>query len=226
MSETRTHPASIQEKKGLIFVSKIASYVFHPVFMPLIMMLALYYFNPASFKSVETKTLTKWIMTVSLNTIFFPLVTVFLLKKLNFIDSIYLKTPKDRIIPLMGTMIFYFWVYMLFKNFDAHLTLRVLFLGNFWGIILIFLINIFKKISMHAAAAGGMIGIIIVAMIVSQVNLLFPLALAIIVAGIIGTSRLTLRAHTTGEIGLGYIMGIISQLAAYIYLTKLVNMFS
>ena len=78
---------------------------------------------------------------------------------------------------------------------------------------------------MHAAAAGGMIGILIVAMIVSRVNLFMPLMISLLIAGIIGSARLVLRAHTNGEIGLGYILGILAQLASYFYITRLINIF-
>ena len=85
-----------------------------------------------------------------------------------------MKDSKERIIPLMISMIFYFWTYWVFKNLDSVFILRVMLLGNFWGIILLFLINIFLKISMHAMAIGGMLGIIIVLMLLSPVNMNIP----------------------------------------------------
>jgi hypothetical protein len=80
------------------------------------------------------------------------------------------------------------------------------------------MINIFTKISMHTAAAGGMIGIIIVLMISSPANMVLPLFIAILIAGIIGTARLILGMHQKGDIWLGYIVGILVQLGAYVYM--------
>ena len=40
----------------------------------------------------------------------FPLVTVLLAKGLGFIDSVYLKTQRDRIIPYIACEIYYFWI--------------------------------------------------------------------------------------------------------------------
>jgi membrane-associated phospholipid phosphatase len=80
------------------------------------------------------------------------------------------------------------------------------------------MINIFTKISMHTAAAGGMIGIIIVLMIISPVNMVTPLFAALVIAGIIGSARLVVGAHQKGDVWLGYIIGILAQLCAYVYM--------
>lgn len=220
---------SLNHKKPLRVLANVVSVVCHPVFMPVIMTFVLYTINRVSFGNIDNNTFYSWLGILALNTIFFPLVTIFLLKRLQFIESIKLNTSKDRIVPLIATMIFYFWAYMVFKNMKppavAPQVLRIFLLGNFWGIIAIFMVNIFKKVSMHAAAAGGMIGLLIVVMIVSRVNLFMPMMISILIAGIIGSARLVLRAHTNGEIGLGYFLGIISQLAAYLYITRLINIF-
>lgn len=200
-------------------LSNIVSYIFHPVFMPLGMALVLHLLSPVSFTGVPPKQLTMWFLSIGLTTLFFPLFTIILLKGLNFIDSIHLRTAKERIIPLIATMIYYFWVTHVFNNIgNVPLILRVLMLGNFWGVIAVFMINIFTKISLHTTAAGGMIGIIIVLMMISPVNLVLPFFGAIIIAGMVGTARSVLGAHYPGDIWLGYIIGILVQLGAYWYL--------
>lgn len=130
-------------------------------------------------------------------------------------------TAKERTIPLMTSMIFYFWISHVFNSMPGvtvPLIFKVLFLGNLWGIVALFMVNIFTKISMHTAAAGGMIGIILVLMKLSPVNMTLPLFVAIAVAGVIGTARMILGAHQRGDIWLGYIIGILVQLGAYVYM--------
>ena len=63
-----------------------------------------------------------------------------------------------------------------------------------------------------------MIGILLVLMMTSPVNMTLPLFVAIAVAGIIGTARMILGAHQRGDIWLGYIIGILVQLGAYAYM--------
>ena len=211
-------PQPVQSKL-LRVLATIASYVFHPVFMPTVMTLALYKLAPVSFAGMDIRELKLWLFRIGLSTLFFPLFSVALMKALGFIESLHLHTTKDRIIPLIATMIFYFWAEHIAANIpNTPLILRVLLMGAYWGIIMVFLINIFMKISMHTTAAGGMIGILIVLMIISRVNMVIPLFIALAISGIIGTARMLLGAHRIWEIWLGYILGALVMLAAYLYL--------
>jgi membrane-associated phospholipid phosphatase len=54
---------------------------------------------------------------------------------------------------------------------------------------------------------GGMTGLIVYLIIHMQVNLEFYLIIAILVAGLVGTSRLILKAHKPFEIYSGFIIG-------------------
>lgn len=201
--------------------ASIVSYICHPVFMPLIMTVVLNMLSPGSFDAVSQKQLSTWYLSIGITAVFFPLITILLMKPLGFIDSLHMRTAKERTIPLMAVMTFYFWVSHVFNTMpdvNIPLVLKVLLLGNFWGIIVLFMINIFTKVSMHTSAAGGMIGIIIVLMITSPINLIAPFFAALVVAGIIGSARLVLGAHQRGDVWLGYVVGIVVQLAAYVYM--------
>lgn len=206
------------QSKTLMVFANIISYIFHPVFMPTVMAIVLYKLSPSNFAGVSSAAFGKMLLPIILNTLFFPLVAVGLIKGLGFIKSIKMEDPKDRIIPLIAIMIFYFWAYHVFKNIDSPLILRTLLLGSFWGIIGLFMINIFFKISMHTAAAGSVLGIMMVMVFTNPVNMTLPFFVALFIAGIIGTARLILNAHKTGEIWLGYILGVLVQVCAYWYL--------
>lgn len=225
MTETQSIPTTTQKhpSKVLRLLATIVSYICHPVFMPTVMAIVVYNLAPVSFKVISPDIFyKKWLLIIAFITIFFPLVTLLLMKGLGFVESIHLRTSKDRIIPLIATMIYYFWISHVFANIPGvPVILRVLLLGNFWGIILLFIANIFVKVSMHTCAAGAMVGILIVLMIISPVNMIMPLFIALVIAGFIGSARLMLGAHTRGDIWLGYIIGVIVQLGAYVYIQYL-----
>ncbi len=206
------------QSKTLRVLATIVSYVFHPVFMPTMMAIALYQLAPASFAGITPSNIGKILLPIVINTLLFPIVTTLLIKGVGFIDSIHMHNPKDRIIPLIGSMIFYFWAYNVAKNMQFPFLLRTLLLGGFWGVIAVFMINIFFKISMHTAAAGSVLGILLVLMFSSPINMAVPFFIALFIAGLVGTSRMILSAHRSGEIWLGYIVGILVQIAAYWYL--------
>ena len=216
--------------KYLQVLAHIISYICHPVFFPIVMAYALYKLSPADFMGVSPKQLGYWFLSITITAVFFPIFSILIMKPLGFINSYHMPTAKERTIPLMTIMIFYFWVSHVFNSMGIATVLtpnpgpvpplfyKVLLLGNFWGIIALFMVNIFTKISMHTAAAGGMIGIIIVMMIISPANMTVPLLVSIVIAGIVGTARMILGAHQRGDIWLGYIIGIVVQLCAYIYM--------
>lgn len=213
-------PTGAHHPKGRKFLASIVSYILHPVFLPSAMAAAICWLNLSAFAGITNHTKLYWLSIIAYLTIFFPLITLLIAWKLKFVESIYLKTQRDRIIPLIAIMIYYFWVYQVFKrHFNAPLILNVLFLGSFWGIILLFIGNIFFKVSMHTTAAGGMIGIMLILMFTGQVNFLIPFLIVLLVAGLIGTARMILNAHSPLEIWLGYFAGLIAQLGAYWFLT-------
>jgi hypothetical protein len=196
------------------------SYLFHPVFIPTIVVIAMYFLVPVSFKGITPDTAKLRLITVVMLTAFFPLFSVLLMKALGFIKSVYMYDPKDRIIPLIAIMIFYFWSQQVFSNLkDTPFIIKVWMLGLFWGVIVLFMISIFFKISMHTTAAGGMVGIMLVLLLTSTVNLMTAFFVSIVLAGVIGTARLLLGQHRQPEIWLGYIVGIIVQLAAWAYVS-------
>jgi hypothetical protein len=201
-------------------LATLISYIFHPVFMPVLLSVVLWRLMPADFAAIPQKTLIFRLISLSSTTIFFPLLTVALLKALGFLRSIHMRVSKDRIIPLIATMIFYFWAQQVFSHqLDTPKIINVLLLGSFWGIILLFIGSIFFKVSMHTTAAGGAIGIMTVLLFMSSFNMFAALLVTVVVGGIVGSARLVLREHTPAEIWMGYIIGFIVQLGAWAYLS-------
>ncbi|MES2703213.1 MAG: hypothetical protein V4649_11265 [Bacteroidota bacterium] len=204
--------------KALRVFATVISYVCHPVFVPLVMAIVLMKLSPESFSGVSAKQRGEWLLSIGFTTLFFPLFSVALMKPLGFISSFKMPTTKDRIIPLITSMIFYFWVYNVFNNVaGVPFIYKTFFLANFIGIIAVFMFNIFTKVSMHTAGAGTMVGILTVLMLINPAHMLLPLLVSIVVAAVIGFARLVLGEHTRGDVWLGYILGILPQLCVYWY---------
>jgi hypothetical protein len=76
--------------------------------------------------------------------------------------------------------------------------------------------NIYDKISMHAIGCGGMVGIFIIIMYSNTMLMTWPLSIALLITGIVCTSRLMVSDHTEKEIYMGLAVGLICQFAAAI----------
>ena len=95
--------------KVLHLISQVLSYVFHPLFIPTFAFIWTYERFPFEFSGITPNALFFRLIGVFWTTAFFPAFAVFLLWRLKFIASIHLKTQKERIIPYVISMFFYWW---------------------------------------------------------------------------------------------------------------------
>jgi len=148
--------------------------------------------------------------------IFFPALTVFLLKAIGFIDSIFLKTQKDRIIPIIASNLFFFWMYLVFRNQQEIPTILTSFtFGVFLASSFALLANIYIRISLHAIGVGGLLGLFLVITYTNPaIPVTLPLMASILLTGLICTSRMIVGKHTQAEIYFGIIIGLVSQILA------------
>lgn len=200
-------------------IAHVISVILHPIFVPLIGTWLIVVSHPFQFAGFSGKAMFGIYGSVVANTIVLTGFTVFILKQLHFIQSILLRTQRDRVIPYIATMTFYFWAFMVFKHLPAVPRIVTAFmLGNFLAVVLAFLSNLVIKISMHALGMGGLIGLLCCFFGDPNYNVAFPLTVVIIVAGIVCTARLILEEHSLKEIYWGILFGVFAQLfAAWIF---------
>lgn len=198
----------------LRLLAKFSSWIFHPIFVPLYVTWFLVYVHPSFFAGFSMESRNRVLMLIALNAVFFPLVTVLLLRALKFIDSIYLRTQRDRIIPYVASMTFFFWTQYVLREQTLIPRVLVSFMfGVFIASAASLIANIYQKVSMHTVGMGGLVGILVVIAWRNPESIPVPLAIATIIAGWIGTARLLVSDHTSSEIRLGYLIGFVCQLA-------------
>ena len=199
-------------------LAHLVSVVFHPLFIPFYVIGFLINFHPSYFSGFSFYSKFEIMRSVFVNTIIFPAFALLVMKGLGFIKSILLHTQQDRIGPYLANMIFYFWMARVFFNFKPDLTpvLAVFMTGVFLTTAVALIANIFSKISMHAIGCGGMLGILIIIMNSNSMLMTWPLSIALLITGLVCTSRLIVSNHTPKEIYLGLFVGLICQFAAAI----------
>ncbi len=213
----------MQKSPLLQTVAKIISTLLHPVFIPAFVFAFLVFLSPDLFYGVTEKNKIWWLITVSYTTITFPLLTVFLLWKLKFIESIHMHHLKERYGPLIASMLFYFWIFWLFhKQFNAPLLIQSFLLGVFLTTVLVFMASIFFKISMHTAAWGGVIAFAILATFHAINYSVLLLIVGLLLAGLVGSARLILKAHSNKQLYAGYLVGMAAQFLSF-FIVKLLN---
>ena len=102
--------------RAVRFIAQLISYIFHPLFVPVYIAWFLINEQPYLFASFTASDKILTIIRFFIMYSFFPLVTVLLAKGLGFLDSVYLRTQKERIIPYIACGIYYFWMCYVLRN--------------------------------------------------------------------------------------------------------------
>ena len=206
----------VYKNKLLRFLAWVVSCIFHPLFIPLYVTYYIAFIHPRYFSGFNTAQRLLKVISVGINMVVYPIIAVLLLKAVGFIDSILLKTQKDRVIPYIACGIFFFWMYLVFRNQpEVPSVLTTFTFAVFLSSSVALIANIYYKISMHAIGCGGLIGFMFVLLYSdtsSQVAI--PLMISILIFGVVCTSRLLLGDHTQKEIYLGLFLGICCQVSA------------
>jgi hypothetical protein len=197
-------------------LAKIISYIFHPLFVPVyvaafLLVVAEPYFFTSSSPARKILEIIRFFILYS----FFPLVTVLLCKALGFLQSIYLKTQKERIIPYIACNVYYFFMAYVLRHQSEYAPEVVqfamaIFIASSAGLIA----NIYMKVSMHAISMGILLMFMGILAPLQPVNYTLYVSIAVLIAGLVCTARLIVSDHTPKEIYVGLIIGIASQLLA------------
>ncbi len=196
---------------------RFISYVGHPLFVPFFTFLALKYACPVLFANVPHKTLIMWQMQIGLNTILFPALVVFLLWRLGFAENMYLRTTKERYVPIIASNFFYFWsFYVLHKQVASPPLLNLFLLCVFISSSLLLVATIFAKISMHATAWSVTLAFFVIFALKSPCASWQLVFATIAIFALVSMARLQLKEHTFAEIVTALIIGVISVIGCTI----------
>ena len=206
------------QPKVVKYIAHLLSYVLHPLFIPTYFFLFLMEVLPFEFVGITEWQLKMRLFSVAWLTAFFPAFAVFLLWRLKFSDSIFLRTQKERIIPYVITMFFYWWMYYLSRNFtDQPIALKFFYLGIFVASAIGMTVNNFMKVSLHAMGIAGLTTAVILVSVFYPVNNAVWVLLAVLLTALVISARLVVSDHTKKELIVGLFIGVFTQVAAYLW---------
>ena len=206
------------QPKIVKYIAHLLSYVLHPLFIPTYFFLFLMQVLPLEFVGITEWQLKMRLFSVAWLTAFFPAFAVFLLWRLKLSDSIFLRTQKERIIPYVITMFFYWWMYYLSRNFtDQPIALKFFYLGIVVASAIGMTVNNFMKVSLHAMGIAGLTTAVILVSVFYPVNNAVWVLLAVLLTALVISARLVVSDHTKKELIVGLFIGVFTQVAAYLW---------
>ena len=203
------------QQPAIRVAAKVISYIFHPLFIPVYIIIFLLATPSSLFSGLDR--MGKILLPVQFFVmyVFFPLVTVLLCKALGFLQSIYLKTQKERIIPYIACGVYYFWMCYVLRNQPQYpkelVQLAIaIFVASSAGLIA----NIYMKVSMHAMSMGILVLFVGLLAATQAANYTIYMSAVVFIAGLVCTARLIVSDHTPKEIYTGLLVGAASLLIA------------
>lgn len=192
---------------------KAASYIFHPLLMPILGVLLYYIVTP---KYIDLQFVRVEFFAIIIITILIPIVVFFLLKNLRVVETIYLKEVKERKFPLMIQCILLLLIIkMVFDPYDDP-ELYYFFVGILFSAFSALIMVLFKlKVSLHQMGVAGILLFLVGLSAHFKINLLITISFFLFVNGWVASSRLNNDSHTYPELGAGFLLGALPQLILF-----------
>jgi len=206
------------KERFVVTAAKFLSYLFHPLSMPVIGVVLIFYSDLVpgfSYWSYGDTLTNGWlfILMCYIFTNFIPGVSALILKKMGKISSLQMPKKEERLLPFTITgmsYVFFFYYVKDLIGFEPPLILNLFLLGAIIAIIIGVVITFNWKISVHMIGVGGLVGIFFL-MSVWIAPVPIYLISSILISGLIGAARITLKAHTLSQVFAGFLLGFFCE---------------
>ncbi len=195
------------KEKNIILTARVLSMVFTPFYLPLVGLMALFVFSYMNLLPWQYKLMVLGL--VYIFTILLPSIFIHLYRRYQGWDLIELGTRERRMVPYVISILCYFGCYYLMTmlhipSFMARILLAALLIQ-----IVCAVINVWWKISTHSAAIGGVAGAIVAFSFLFSFNPNWWLCVVLVIAGMVGSSRIILRQHSLAQVLTGFLVGLV-----------------
>ena len=194
------------KEKNIILAARILSMVFTPFYLSLVGLIALFTFSYLGLMPWAYK-LTVLIL-VYLFTILVPTLLIHFYRNYHGWTLIELGKKERRVVPYLLSIVSYFVCYYVMHRFNIPHFMSNILMAALVIQILCAIINVWWKISTHTAAIGGVTGALQAFAVIFGFNPIGWLCVVIILAGMVGTSRMILRQHSLRQVCYGFLLGL------------------
>jgi len=175
--------------------------------MPIVGIFILFAFTHLAFMPLENKRTI--LLIVFFSTVLLPISILPFLIYQRLIRSFKLPDRKERLLPMFITVIFYYFGYSLLRRLDAPDFIQQFLLATFFCVLVSSLVHLRWKISTHMVGLGGIIGLLSSLSAIFNINDSSFLMVVILVAGIVGSARIYLDAHSQSQVYSGFLIGFV-----------------
>ena len=183
------------------------SLVFTPFYLPTVGLLALFSLSYLSLLPFGYKLQVMGI--VYFFTILLPTLLIHIYRRHQRWTLIDIGRRERRMVPYVLSILCYFTCVYIMKQIHIPHFMSSIVIAALGIQIVCAVINAWWKISTHTAAIGGVVGAIFVFASIFGFNPIPWLCITILLAGLLGTSRMVLRQHSLAEVVVGFVVGVV-----------------
>ena len=196
------------KEKNIILAARALSMVFTPFYLSLVGLIALFTFSYLSLMPWAYKLTV--LALVYMFTILVPTLLIHFYRNYHGWTLIELGKKERRVVPYLLSIVSYFVCYYVMHRFNIPHFMSNILMAALVIQILCALINVWWKISTHTAAIGGVTGALQAFSMIFGFNPIGWLCVVIILAGMVGTSRMILRQHSLRQVCYGFLLGLVA----------------
>lgn len=195
-------------KINIMMAARAMSVVSTPFYLPVIGLAALFSFSYLTLLPWSYKLLV--VAMVYLFTVLLPTLLIHLYRKYQGWSLLDIGAKERRMVPYVISILCYFACFYLMNILHIPRFMSSILVAALIIQVVCALINVWWKISTHTAAIGGVAGALISFSLIFSFNPVWWLCIVIILAGMVGTSRMILRQHSLFQVVAGFLVGLLS----------------
>jgi hypothetical protein len=214
-----------EQKDLLVKPAKLISIVFHPLLMPVYGMVIIFS-APTLFGYLPFNVKKLLLLIMLVNNILLPLSFLPFFIHRNVITSWAITERKERNIPLIITTILYCVTSFIIFRLPIPLFLKSFIFASAFLSLMVTVINLWWKISLHSVGAGALIGLVLMLSLKMLTPLDWYLSSVIIAGGLILSSRLKLNLHNPQQVWVGLSAGFFGLTVSMMLFQEFIQRFS
>ncbi len=200
----------VNEQKIIIRSAKVLSDVFRPSYFPLLGFVIMFLFTYLSQLPLWYK--LSFLAIVYVVIILLPKAAIFLYRKAYGLTPQDLLFHRHRLVPYIVHIICYGVMLKMLHDFHSPTFMSSIIVVSLLVQCVCTVITLWWKISIHSAGVGAIIGTLIAYASVFNFNPVWWLCIAVLISGLVNSSRMLLRQHTLGQVMGGTVIGFLCGL--------------
>ena len=190
-------------------IARIFSAIFSPLLTGtygIVLAMWLSYLCYSPFKAQLIVTIVTFVATCII-----PIIAIFVLHRTGVVKDPALNDRADRTVPYILAVLCYCGVGVYYHFVNAPVWLSMFVFGGALALLILTIVNRKWKISGHATGMGGLVAVLFFLLLSGNcpTDIQWEFFAGVILAGIVGTSRLILGRHTLLQVAAGFANGFL-----------------